>query len=169
MYLTISPDRSYLFIDEKCQSTSLLGHKHHLYVGTSSGKVEVYNSENGYFLQQFSWHSSKVDDLIELPPEIKQSICAESKTHQGKVHHYSLQSSISDTIEASRKKSVCVLGSYMSKSKSGLYSVPAQSLPLNSPLIVSFGDNLAEHLNIGDQNAQQKKIEFLMWTGCYTN
>ena len=169
MYLTISPDRLFLFIDEKCQSTSLLGHKNHLYVGTSSGKVEVYNSENGNFFQQFSWHSSKVNDLIELPLEIKQSICAESKTHQGKVHHYSLQSSISDTIEVNRAKSVRVHGSYMTNSKSGLYSVPVQSLPLNSPLIISFGDNLAEHLNIGDQNAQQKKIEFLMWTGCYTN
>ena len=151
------------FVEESGYCTSLLGHKNHLYVGTSIGKVEVFDSKNGYFLQQFSWHSSKVDALMELPPEIRQSVCAESKTREKKVRHHSLQVNF-DLIRPPRKVSVQPSFEPNSDSRSGMYSLPMQPLLQNYPLIVSLGDNLAEHLNMGNQNSEQS-VELLTWTG----
>ena len=148
------------FVEEKGYCTSLLGHKNHLYVGTSIGKVEVFDSKSGYFLQQFSWHSSKVDALIELPPEIKQSVCAESKTHEKKVRHYSLPSLQVKLRKVSEQSSV----ESNNYSRSGVYSLPIQPLLQNYPLIISLGGKLAEHLNMGNQNSEQR-VELLTWTG----
>ena len=136
-----------------------------MYVGTSYGKVEVHDSESGCFLQQFAWHSSKVNALIELPPDIKKSICAESKALDRKVQHISLQfnpDSIPKRISDGLPKK---MSHY---SKPGLYSVPAQPLLMNSPLIISLGDDLAEHLNIGDQNVGHR-VDLLTWTGYPTD
>ena len=47
----------------------------------------MYDSESSHFLQRFSWHSSTIDALIELPAEIKQSSCAENKAHKNRVKH----------------------------------------------------------------------------------
>ena len=151
------------FIDEREYCTSLLGHKYHLYVGTSLGKVAVFDSENGDLLQQFSWHASKVDALMELPPEIKQSICTESKTREKKVLHHSLQIDF-DSIKLLRK--VSEQPSFQSNSfrKLRTRSLPTQPLSQNYPLIVSLGDYLAEHLNIGNQNSDQR-VNLLTWTG----
>ena len=122
----------------------------------------MFDSESGDFLQQFSWHSSKVDVLMELPPEIKRSICAESKTREKKVRHHSLQVNF-DLIRQSRKVSEQPFQSN-SCSRSGMYSLPIQPLLQNYPLIVSLGDKLAEHLNMGTQNSEQR-VELLTWTG----
>ena len=123
----------------------------------------MFDSESGDFLQQFSWHSSKVDALMELPPEIKQSICAENKTCEKKVRHHSLQVNF-DSIKYSRKVSEQPSFESNSYTRSGVYSLPIQPLLQNYPLIVSLGDNLAEHLNVGNQNSEQR-VELLTWTG----
>ena len=126
----------------------------------------MYNSKDGYFLQKFSWHSSKIDALLELPPEIMQCICAEHRAHGKRVHHRSLTHLPLQTRNMSEPFFQLQPKRY---GIPGLYSVPVQPVLLNSPLIVSFGDNLAEHLNIaGEQNAEQK-VELLTWTGCSTN
>ena len=151
------------FIDERGYCTSLLGHKNHLYVGTSLGKVAVFDSESGNLLQQFLWHSSKVDALMELPPEIKQSICTESKTREKKVLHHSLQIDF-DSIKLSRKISEQPSFQSNSYSRSHTHSLPTQELLQNYPLIVSLGDKLAEHLSMGNQNSEQR-VELLTWTG----
>ena len=136
-----------------------------MYVGTSSGKVEVYDSESGRFLQRFSWHSSKVDALIELPPEIKQSICAESEARTKRVK-YATQHSIDSSIQKIRHSEQA---SFQSRNNaSGVYYVPAKPLLQNSPLIISLGDGLAEHLNMGNQNPEQK-VKLLTWTGYPTD
>ena len=138
-----------------------------MYVGTSSGKVEVYDSESGHFLQRFSWYSSKskVDALIELPPKIKPSICAESETYTKRVK-YVTQPSINSSIQ---KRRYSQQASYQSRNNaSGVYYVPAKPLLQNSPLIISLGDDLAEHLNMGNQNPEQK-VELLTWTGYPTD
>ena len=123
----------------------------------------MFDSESGDFLQQFSWHSSKIDALMELPPEIKQSVCAESKTREKKVRHHSLQVNF-DLIRASRKVSEQPSFESNSYSRSGVYSLPIQPLLQNYPLIISLGDNLAEHLNMGNQSSKQR-VELLTWTG----
>ena len=122
----------------------------------------MFDSGSGNFLQQFSWHSSKIDALMELPPEIKQSVCAENKTRTKKVLHHSLQVDF-ESVKASRKISEQPFQSN-SYSRSGVYSLPIQPLLQNCPLIVSLGDNLAEHLNMGNQNSEQR-VELLTWTG----
>lgn len=156
----------YILLDKNSQCTSLLGHKNHLYVGTSSGKVEVYDSESGCFLQQFAWHSSKVNALIELPPEIKQSICAESKMLVKKVQHHSL---VFDSNSVANKMSLHEPPNNLSHySTPGEYPVPAKPVLLNSPLIISLGDDLAERLNIGDENVEHR-VNLLTWTGYPTN
>ena len=155
------------FIEEGGHCTSLLGHKNHLYVGTSLGKVEVFDSESGHFLKTFSWHSNKVDALIELPPEIKQSICAESKASQSerKVRHKSLQPNF-DVDGGPLRKISWQPPSLQSSSysRSGVYSVPKRPFSQNSPLIVSLGDNLSKKLSMGNQNSEQS-VELLTWTG----
>ena len=132
-----------------------------MYVGTSIGKVEVFDSESGYVLQQFLWHSSKVDALMELPPEIKQSVCAESKTHERVVLHHSLQIDF-DSNNLSRRISEQPYQSNSNRKR--VRSLPSQPMLQNYPLIVSLGDYLAEHLNMGNQNSEQR-VELLTWTG----
>ena len=127
----------------------------------------MFDSESGYFLKKFSWHSNKVDALIELPPEIKQSICAESKASQNKrkVRHKSLQPNFDVDGGPLRKTSWQPISLQSSSyNRSGVYSLPKQPLLQNYPLMVSLGDNLAEHLNIGNQNSEQR-VELLTWTG----
>ena len=125
----------------------------------------MYESESSDFLQRFSWHSSKVDALIELPPKIKQNICAESKVSIKRVK-YATQYSIDSSI---RKRRLSEPPPLQSRNyKSGVYYVPAKPLLQNSPLIISLGDGLAENLNIGNQNYEQT-VELLTWTGYPTD
>lgn len=137
-----------------------------MYVGTSSGKVEVYDSESGHFLQQFSWHSSNVHALIELPSEIKQNICAESETYTKKVKHVTQHRIDSSRIQKRRLSEQPPFQSR--KYESGVFYVPAKPLLQNSPLIISLGDGLAECLNMGNQNSVQE-VELLTWTGYPTD
>ena len=154
------------YVDQRSQCTSLLGHENHLYVGTSSGKVEVYDSESGHFLQRFSWHSNKVHALIELPSEIKQSICAESETCAKRMKHVTQHSIDSNRIQ---KRRLSEQPPFLSrKHESGVYYVSAKPLLQNSPLIISLGDGLAKCLNMDNQNSEQE-LELLTWTGYPTD
>ena len=153
----------------------MLGHKNHLYVGTSAGTVEVFESESGCFLQQFSWHT-KVNALLELPQEIKQSICGEcSSTKCVKLaHHQSFKDNlivpkkrISHEIHL-QKSAPGSTHAYISKSyKSGLCSTQQSALLQDPPLIVSLGNDLADQLHVSsnDQTSTHNIIELLTWTG----
>ena len=126
----------------------------------------MYNSESGHFFQRFSWHSNKVHALIELPTEIKQSICAESETREKKVKHVT-QHSIN--LSHVKKRRLSEQAPFQSrKYESGVYYVPAKPLLQSSPLIISLGDDLAECLKMDDQNSEQK-VELLTWTGYPTD
>ena len=56
--------------------TALHGHENHLYIGTSLGTVEVFDSESGCFLQQFSWHDNKVESLFHIQNVLLYYICS---------------------------------------------------------------------------------------------
>lgn len=146
-----------------------------MYVGTSAGTVEVFESETGSFLQQFSWHA-KVNALLELPQEIKQSICGEhSSTKCVKLaHHQSFRDNliipkkrVSQELYLQRSASGSQLA-YNSKSyKSGLYSTQQTMLLQDSPLIVSLGNDFADQLSIlsSNQTPMHNIVELLTWTG----
>ena len=151
-------------IDERLWCTSLLGHENHLYVGMSSGNVKVYDSQAGHFLQQFSLHSSDVDALLKLPPEIKECICGESRKIQKKAHISLLD--LPSKLQKQRRlsgHSLCQLKDH----QSGMCSMLVQPFLINTPLIVSLGNNLADYLGIGRKNSE-KRVEFLTWTGHQT-
>lgn len=138
----------------------------------------MVESESGCFLQQFSWHA-KVNALLKLPHEIKQSICAEcSSTKCVKLGH--CQSFKDDLIIPKKRISQEVYlqksasGSQMpfdSKSfKSGLYSIQQSTPLLDSPLIVSLGNDFADCLNVtSNQNSMSRAVELLTWTGVDVN
>ena len=138
----------------------------------------MFESESGSFLQQFSWHA-KVNALLELPQEVKQSICGEcSSTKCVKLAH---RQSFKDNLIIPKKRVFQEL--YLQKSatgsqlaynsnsyKSGLYPTQ-QSTPLqDSPLIVSLGNNLADQLSIppSNQTSMHNIVELLTWTGLKT-
>lgn len=146
-----------------------------MYVGTSAGTVEVFESDSGCFLQQFSWHT-KVNALLELPQEIKQSICGEcSSTKYVKLaHHHSFKDNlivskkrISHEIHLQRSAPGSAQAYNSKSNKSGLYSTQQSTLLQDSPLIVSLGNDLADQLHISSSNqtSMHDIIELLTWTG----
>ena len=165
----------FYYLGENCGATSLLGHKNHLYVGTSTGTIEVFESKSGCFLQQFTWHA-KVNALLELPQEIKQSICGEcSSTKCVKLaHHQSFKDNlivpkkrISQEIYLQRSAPVSQLAHNSKGNKSGLCPTQKSTLLQDSPLIVSLGNDLADQLHVSSNNqtSMHDIIELLTWTG----
>ena len=134
----------------------------------------MFESESGCFLQTFSWHA-KVNALLKLPQEIKQSICAEySLTGCVKLaHHQSFQNNlvvpkkrVSQEVYLQRSASGSQLPFNSKSYKSGLYSTQQSTLLMESPLIVSLGNDLADHLSIAsDQTSMSRILELLAWTG----
>ena len=141
----------------------MLGHKNQLYVGTSSGAVEVHDSENDVLLQQFTMHVSGVHNILKLPVEIHQCICAElfpMINHKLAISDYvsSRLSDIDDVTPKERSLQEYALQKSSSQSPSHL-SYPA-------PLIVSIGDGLANWLGIdGEEKTADSNLEFLTWAG----
>ena len=135
----------------------------------------MFESDSGCFLQQFSWHT-KVNALLELPQEIKQSICGEcSSTKCVKLaHHYSFKDNlivskkrISHEIHLQRSAPGSTQAYNSKSNKSGLYSTQQSTLLQDSPLIVSLGNDLADQLHISSSNqtSMHDIIELLTWTG----
>ena len=134
----------------------------------------MFESESGCFLQQFSWHA-KVNALLKLPQEIKQSICAEcSSTKCMKLaHRQSFQNNLivpkkrfSQEVYLQRSASGSQLPFNSKSYKSGLYSMQQSTLLMDSPLIVSLGNDLADQLSIA--SSQTSVSELLAWTGVST-
>ena len=144
------------------RATSLLGHDNHLYVGTSAGVVEVYESESGDLLQLFSWHAAGVTALIELPPEMKQSICAECSsarclpsTHQSLVNN--------EIVPYQRvcQESCLQRNTY---ALSRLHLIHKSMTFSDTPLMISIGNGLAESVKINCESESHDAILFT-WSG----
>lgn len=151
-----------VFITGDQHATSLLGHDNHLYVGTSAGTVEVYESESGDLLQLFSWHAAGVMGLMELPPEIKQSIYAECSsarclpsTHQSLVKNEIVPYQ-RVCQESCLQRNTYALSRLKLIHKSVTYS--------DAPLMVSIGNGLAESVKINCENKSHDTILFT-WSG----
>ena len=152
------------FVGKK-PATSMIGHYNHLYVGTSAGVVEVYESESGKLLELFSWHASNVDALIELPPEIKRSVCAE---------YSSARPMASPRSTLSRDELVPYQRVFQESSKqqkkisrsklSGLHLIQKSVTNADAPLMVSIGSDLAESVKINYEDKSHDAI-LLTWTG----
>jgi len=139
--------------------SSLLGHENQLYIGTSCGNIEVYDSEMGVLLQQYSVHDKKVRKILKLPSEIHQSICAELFP---RVNSNSESDNLSDTniSVTPRQRSVQEYALQQRKHYSDL------NLPYNAPLIVSIGEGVANWLNM--ENTKEPvhlKPKLITWTG----
>ena len=146
----------------KNRATSLLGHDNHLYVGTSAGMVEVFESESGNHLQLFSWHADRVNALIELPPEIKPSICAECSTAKClPLSHQSLAKN--DIVPYQRVYQESCLQRNPS-ALMGLHLIHRSATYSDAPLMVSIGSHLAESVRINYENKSHNAILFT-WTG----
>ena len=152
-------------VDENCQGqvTALLGHQNDLYIGTSIGTVEIFDSESGCFLQQFSWHESTVKSLIELPPEIKKSICAEHSPVKYK--SVSRNESLADNDRIVPRKRVSQ-ESFLKRNESfqGMLSTTKPAESTKCPLITSLGLNLADCLNCSSKKPPDS-VTFLTWAG----
>lgn len=116
-------------------------------------------------MQQFSWHAN-INALLELPPEIKQSICAEYLSEKClKLAHN--QSNHKKRISQETYLQGSALESNLPfNSKSHKYSMEQSSLLQDSPLIVSFGNDWADHLSMISNNSRTVKL--LTWTGLST-
>ena len=144
--------------------TSLLGHNNQLYVGTSSGLVEVHDSEKGIILQQYSMHVSAVHRIMKLPPEIHKCICAELfptvKSNAELPNHVGGRSADNDEDVIPKERS---LQEHALQQSSSPY---LPRLLYSAPLIVSIGDGLANWLNIdGKERTTDHNLELLTWTG----
>ena len=150
-----------------CNVASLLGHKNQLYIGTSSGNIEVYDSEHGIFLQRYSMHCAKVRRILKLPPEIHKCLCAELFPIRNSEMEFS---NITDHDSSkSEDRDEDVTPKERSKQEYALQQISSSSLPhlsYTAPLIISIGDGLANWLNMDDvDKAKHPNLEFLTWTG----
>ena len=121
----------------------------------------MFESKSGCFLTQFSWHAN-VNALLMLPLEIKQSICAElSPTKCLKLTHR--QSFQDDQIVPKKRVSQEAL---LQRSVSGSQLPKKQQSTslIDSPLIVSIGNGLADHL-LSIKSTQASMFELIAWTG----
>ena len=142
-----------------------------MYVGTSAGTVEIFESESGCFLQQFSWHAS-VNVLLELPQEIKQSICGECVKVE---HHQSFKDDLNEDISLEAylylQRTSGSRVRFDSKCYNSELHSTQQSMPLlDSPVIVSLGNELADCLRITSNQTSSipSAVEFLIWTGLHS-
>ena len=135
-----------------------------MYIGTSLGTVEVFDSESGYFLQQFLWHGSKVQLLLELPPEIKKSICAEYSSEKYRSVSYGEMGAEFVPQKRRSQESFLQRRSQSKYYKSGMQSEQKQTFCTDFPLIATLGVNVADSLNFSDQNCTNSPM-FLTWTG----
>lgn len=143
----------------KQEATSLLGHDNHLYVGTAAGMVEVFESETGNFVRSFSWHASGVNVLIELPPEIKQSICAECSSAK----------SLPSSHQSLAKNEIVPYQRVCQEQRnnfglSQLHLVCRSISYSDAPLMISIGNDLAKSVKINCENKSHNAI-LLTWTG----
>ena len=146
---------TFVFAGENGEVTALLGHKKCLYIGTSLGTVEVFDSESGCFLQQFMWHGNKVQSLLELPPEIKKSICAEYSSEKYKsVSHSEL---VKEFVPRKRRSQESFL-------QRRSFSAQKLTFSTDFPLIATLGVNMANSLNFSNQSSTSNPM-FLTWTG----
>ena len=139
--------------------SSLLGYENQLYIGTSSGNIEVYDSEIGVLLQQYSVHDKKVHKMLKLPSEIHRSICAElfPRANFNSEYDSLLDRNICVTAQ---KRSVQEYVLQQRKSYSDLH------LPCNAPLIVSIGDGVANWLTAENtKRPVHPKPEMVTWSG----
>ena len=141
--------------------TSLLGHENQLFVGTSFGNVEVYDSEKGVFLLKYSIHEKKVRRMLKLPSEIHQCICAELFPR--------VNSNPEQSISPPPPADVCVTPTKrivkecaLQQKKSVIFDFQLQQH--TAPLIASIGDGLANWLNDTKESVTQGP-QLLMWTG----
>jgi len=150
-----------------CNVTSLLGHENQLYVGTSSGNVEVYDSECGILVQKYSLHCAKVRRILKLPPETHRCICAELfPADKTDAYHSSaivnISSRLANTCEDVTPKKR-TLQQHCMQQRSGS-SLPC--LSSTAPLIVSIGDGSAKWLKMDSTiKAPHANLELLTWTG----
>jgi len=130
------------------------------------GTVEIFDSENGCFLQQFSWHASVVKSLIKLPSEIKKCVCAENSPvkHRSVSHNESMADF--DRVVPSRRISQesCLNRNTNEMHKPGLHLTEKSGEPMECPLIMSLGYNMASTLNFSNQNSTDN-VTLLTWTG----
>jgi len=140
--------------------TSLLGHENQLYVGTSFGNVEVYDSEKGVFLLKYSIHEKKVRRMLKLPSEIHQCICAESFPKVNSNPKQSTSPPPADVCATPTKISVKEYA--LQQRKSAIFNFQPQQH--TAPLIISIGDGLANWLDNTKESLTQGP-QLLMWTG----
>jgi len=130
------------------------------------GTVEIFDSETGCFLQQFSWHASVVKSLTKLPPEIKKCVCAEHSPVKYK--SVSCNESLADNDRAVPRRRIsqesCLKRNANEMHKPGLYSAKKPAESMECPLIMSLGYNMANCLNFNSQNSIDN-VTLLTWTG----
>ena len=152
--------------------TSLLDHGSQLYVGTFQGNVEVYDSESGTLLQQFSLHAGKVCRMLKLPEEVYQCVCAELLliTNDEIVRTESVD--LSDASVTPRKR---VLQEHTLQQNSPVINgklhpfasklKPSKDIhSIKAPLIISLGNGTANWLNAGNTEASIQP-HLLTWSG----
>ena len=156
----------------------MLGYENQLYVGTQYGNVEVYDSENGIFLQQFSLHNGEVCRMLKLPREVYHCACPEllSNTND-KYANSESRFGLSDEDLSSREK---VLQEHALQQDSSLLPIvngklhpfasefqPYTSFTdlncIKAPLIISIGTGKADWLNVKSTEDFQPHI--LTWSG----
>jgi len=127
----------------------------------------VFDSESGCFLQQFLWHRNKVQSLLELPPEIKKSVCAEYSCEKYRSVSYGEMGA--EFVPQKRRSQESFLQRrsqwFFSKYyKSGMHSEQKKTFSTDFPLIATLGVNVADSLNFRNQNCTNNPM-FLTWTG----
>jgi len=165
-----------LCIDCSDNVTSLLGHERHLYVGTRSGNVKVYDSESCTLLKQFSLHAGKVCQMLKLPTEVHQCVCAEKMvvTNDQCVRTESMLDLSDESVTPRRRISqehALQQDSSLSPDINGtLHSFtsilePSTNLQcIKAPLIISLGHGTANWLNM-ENIKEAVQPHLLTWSG----
>ena len=163
------------FINDACSlgSTdnvaSLLGHGSQLYVGTFQGYVEVYDSEGGTLLRQFSVHAGRVCKMLKLPEEVYQCVCPELLmiTNDEIVRTESID--LSDASVTPRKRSLQerTLQQNSPVVNGELYPFTSKFKPsqsIKTPLIITLGSGTANWL---DTESTEVSVQphLLTWSG----
>lgn len=154
----------------------MLGHGNQLYVGTLSGNVEVYDSENCTLLQQFSLHAGKVCQMLKLPAEIHQCVCSELLfvTNDQCVHGESMldqsDKSITPRKRILQEHTLQQDSSLLPYINSTLHSFTSKLQPstnfqcIKAPLIISLGCGTANWLNV-ENIKEEIQPHLLTWSG----
>ena len=138
----------------------------------------MFESESGCLLQSFSWHAGRVDALIELPSQIKQSICAECSSAKCVTSpHQSLVKN--DIVPYQRVLQESYLQRETSKFIPDHYKSELHKSVRNleAPLMISVGHDLADSIkqitNKSQDNCKNKSqdvnlshdVILFTWTG----